>query len=173
MAENLPASRTYLTSALETEFGDAVNAMIKDMGRTVTLYLPPTASGCPNCTPGFDGSSNGIYNSSNPFYSTKYNKNFPAGGICPICKGSQSILTAVTVTYTANINHAPKDSVKEAAGIDPANVYKTKMQVCAFNDILSCDKALIDGSICTRIRDPIKRGLGQTKWVMTWWEKVD
>jgi hypothetical protein len=173
MAENLPINRRYLTSGLEAEFGTVVDQMIKDMGRSVVLYLPPTASGCPNCKPGFDGSSNGIYNASNPFSSTKYNKNFPAGGICPICKGTQNILTAVSVTYTANINHAPKDSDREAPGIDPANVFKTKMQLCAFHDILSCEKALIDGNICKRIRDPIKRGLGTTKWAMTWWEKID
>ena len=57
MAENLPANRRYLTSGVETIFGTVVDQLIKDMGRTVTLYLPPTASGCPNCKPGLERSS--------------------------------------------------------------------------------------------------------------------
>lgn len=173
MSENLPANKRYLTSGVENQFGTTVDQLIKDLGRSVVLYLPPTASGCPNCKPGFDGSSNGVYNSSNPFASVKYNKNFPAGGICPICKGTQKIITTNSVTYTANINHAPKDSDREAPGIEPENVFKTKMQLCAWSDILACEKALIDGNICVRIRDPIKRGLGTTKWVACWWRKVD
>lgn len=173
MAENLPSSKKWLTDGVASVFSDTVDQLIVDLGRPVVLYMEPSASGCPNCSIGFDGSSNGVYNASNPFGAGPYNRSFPTGGVCPVCKGSQKILTTVSVTYTANVNRAPKDFEAAAEGIDPQNVYKTKMQLCAWHDILRTKKALIDGLMCERIRDPIKTGMRTLGRVVCWWKKID
>jgi hypothetical protein len=173
MGENLPIAGKYVDDALKSLFTETIDQLIADLGRPVKLFFEPTASGCPNCVRGFDGSSQGIYNASNPFGAGKYNRAFPNGGVCPVCKGTNSILTENSVTYTANIGRAPKDIDYDALGENPTNIYKTKTQICAYNDILKCEKILIDGVICTRFRDPIKTGLQTLTYVVAWWKKED
>jgi len=57
-------------------------------------------------------------------------------------------------------------------GIEPSNVYGTKMQICAYDDIKRCEKILIDGEYCVRLRDPIKTGLKDLSFVRCWWKKL-
>lgn len=173
MAENLPDAGYYVDNNLKDLFVTNINQLIADLGRPVVLYMQPTASGCPNCGIGPRGTSNGIYNSSNPFtLGAEYNKPFATGGICPVCKGTHDILTEVTVTYTATIGRAPKDINYDEVGINPTNVYKTKMVLSAFEDLKRCKKALIDGEYCVRLRDPIQTGLKDLKYVRCWWKKL-
>lgn len=173
MDEQLPAPGKYVDEGLKSLFSETIDQLISDLGRPVTLYLPPTASGCPNCVRGFDGSSQGVYNVSNPYPAGKFNKQFPTGGICPVCKGTNKILTARSVTYTANIGRSPKDIDYDKTGEVPQNIYKTKMKILAYQDITQCEKALIDGIICTRFRDPVKTGLQTLAYVICWWKKVE
>ncbi len=173
MGESLPSQGLYVDNALKSLFKSTIQQLISDLGRTVTLYFAPTASGCANCGIGPDGSSNGIYNASNPFaLNGKYHKAFPNGSPCPVCKGSHKILTAKTATYTATISRAPRDLDYDVIGLNPSNVYATKMVLDAFDDLYRCEKILIDGEYCVRIRDPIKTGMKDLSFVRCWWKKM-
>jgi len=173
--ENLPAPGFYVDNDLAQLFSDTIDQLISDMGRNVTLYLPPISSGCPNCLMGFDNSSQGIYNTSNPYGPGPYNKQFPDGGICPVCKGTHEIRTAKTATYKALISRDPRDKEFSAIGkeFERNNIYRTKMQIVAYEDLKIAEKALIDGDMCVPIRDPIRRGLRDLKYVQVWWRKMD
>lgn len=173
MAENLPVAGYYVDANLKELFVSNINQLISDLGRTVTLYMTPSASGCSNCGIGPRATSDGIYNSSNPFVlNGPYNKPFARGGVCPVCKGTHKILTEVTVAYTATIGRAPKDIDYDALGINPTNVYKTKMVLSAFDDVRRCEKAMIDGELCVRLQDPIKTGLKDLAYVRCVWKKI-
>ncbi len=172
MAENLPAAEYYVDSNLKSLFKQTISQLISDLGRTVTLYMAPSASGCSNCGIGPDGSSNGVYNSNNPFtLDGKYHKAFPNGSPCPVCKGTHKILTPQTVTYTATISRAPKDIDYEVLGLLPTNVYSTKMVLSAYEDVKRCERIMIDGELCVRLRDPIKTGLQDLAFIRCWWKK--
>jgi len=174
MGESLPIAGKYVTDALKAQFKDTIDQLISDMGRVITLYFEPTASGCSNCGIGPNGKSNGIYNSSNPFtLNGRYNRAFPTGGICPICRGTNKIFTASTQQYTALIGRSPKDIDYEAVGGIPENIYSTKMQVVAYEDLKRAKFAMIDGEKCVRIQDPVKTGLSDLRYTKCWWRKED
>ena len=174
--EILPPPGLFVDDALVELFVSTIDQLISDMGRKVTLFLPASTSGCPNCKLGFDGSSQGVYNNTNPFtLGGAYNKPFPQGGICPVCKGTHEIKTPRTVQYTALISKDPKDLDYKAFGkaFENNNVYRTKMQIVALEDIKIAEKALIDGDMCVPIRNPIRRGLRDLKYAQQWWKKMD
>ena len=174
--ERLPTRGKFVDNGLVELFIETIDQLIADMGRSVTIYLPPSTSGCPNCKMGFDESSQGVYNSGNPFsLNGPYNKPFPQGGLCPVCKGSHEIKTAKTCTYTALIQRAPEDLQTDATGrkIDPQNVYLTKMKLVAFEDLRIAEQALIDGVLCVPIREPVKTGLRDLAYVRQWWMRQD
>ena len=173
MAEQLPVAGKYVDDELKQLFTDTIDQLIADLGRPVTIYLEPTASGCPNCVRGFDGSSQGTYNVNNPYPAGKFNRQFPNGGVCAVCKGTNNILTTNSITYTAIIGRAPKDINYDAIGENPTNIYKTKTQMVAYHDVLKCNKILIDGIMCTRFREPVKTGLQTLAYVVAWWKKED
>jgi len=174
--ENLPIPGTFVDDNIVNLYKSTINALISDMGRKVTLYLPPVGSGCPNCKMGFDGSSQGLYNFINPFtLGGAFNKPFPQGGICSVCKGTHEIKTAKTSIYTALISRDPEELDFKAFGknFDRNNVYRTKMQIVAFEDLKIAEKALIDGLLCVPIRTPMKRGIRDLAFVQAWWRQMD
>ena len=173
MPESLPPAGKFVDDSLKTLFKETIDQVIADLGRTVTLYFSPSASGCPNCFAGPDGSSNGLYDGANPFpLGGAFNKPFPTGGRCPVCKTSHKILTEQSKDYTANIGRAPKDSDFTQEGTSPENVVTTKMQIVAFDDIKRSKKALIDGELYVLLRDPIKTGLQNLDYVRAFWRKL-
>lgn len=115
-AENLPVAGKFVDDALAELFQENINQLISDMGRSILIYLPPVASGCPNCEQGFDGSSQGVIQASNPFpLGSPFNKSFPTGGVCPVCFPVNSFVQ-VDTGYK-NIEHVrPSDVVKDRFG---------------------------------------------------------
>jgi len=174
--ENLPSPGLYITDAISDLYTDNIKQLIADAGRIVTLYLPPIGSGCPNCLQAFDDSSQGIYNSANPFtVGGPLHKPFATGMTCPVCKGTNEIKTTQSISYTALIARNFKDLQFSAIGKDfePNNVYRTKMDKVAIEDLKIADKAKIDGDICVRISDPVLRGLRDLAFVQCFWYKMD
>lgn len=174
--ENLPTPGLFVDDNLVNLYGTSIDQLISDLGNPITLYLPPVGSGCPNCLAGFDGSSKGIYDNTNPFpLNGQYHRPFPTNGLCPVCKGTHKIYTSNTVQYTALIKAAPKDLDYTAygKGILPQNTYRTKTKLVAFDDIKIAEKALIDGEICTRLMDPVKKGLRDRRYAVCWWQRLD
>jgi hypothetical protein len=173
--QNLPSPGLFIDDNLVTLYGETIDQIISDLGRDVTFYLPPSESGCPNCEPGFDGSSQGVTQSPNPFpLGSPFNKSFPTGGFCPVCNGTHKILVPVVRTYQSSIQRNPKDFDYEQYGIDfqTANVMKLKNRLTIFEDVKNAEKVLIDGDIYVPIRHPIKTGLRDLRYVQSWWTMV-
>lgn len=174
--ESLPPAGRFVDDNLVGLYQDSISQLIADLGRPVILYLPASTSGCPNCYMGPDFSSQGIYDNANPFgLNGPLNKPFPTGAPCPVCFGTHQIKTANSTQYKALIQRNPKDLKYSAIGkeIISDNVYLTKMQIVAFEDIKIAEKALIDGEVCVPIRSPIKTGLRDLAYVRQFWERVD
>jgi hypothetical protein len=174
--ESLPTPGLFVDADILSLYQENVDQVIADLGRQITIYLPPSTSGCPNCFAGFDGASNGEYDNtnSNPINGGLH-KPFPDGGVCPVCKGSHKIFTTRTAQYTATIGRDTKDIFFDQSGkqIEPQNVYRTKTVLASFEDIKNSTKMRIDGETCIRIRDPIKTGLQELRYVNAWWQRID
>lgn len=173
--QNLPTPGRYVDNTLVDLYGTTIDQLVSDLGRNVTFYLPPIASGCPNCAMGFDGSSQGVLDDTNPFTGEPYNKPFPNMGICPVCRGTHKILTAQTVTYQCLIQRDAKelDYTQYGKDIDPRNIYRLKCKVVTFEDIKIAEKAKIDGEMCVPIAEPVKTGLRDIRYVKSYWIKTD
>ncbi len=173
MGESLPTRGLFLTEEFEEIYIDTVKQLISDFGRTVKLFFKPGFTECPNCFSGPDSKSNGKYDFSNPNpLNGALNKPFPNGGICPVCTGSHKIPIERSVSYTANIYTVSKDSEFLEEGINPQSVRRTKMVISAFEDLKKTEKALIDGELYVRLRDPIKRGFHSLNFVVCFWKKL-
>lgn len=173
--QNLPTPGAFVDDNLVALYGTTIDQLISDFGRNVTLYLPPSESGCPNCEPGFDGSSQGVAQS-NPFPTgSPFNKSFPAGGFCPVCNGTHKIIVPVTQTYKVSIQRKPSDLDYTQYGVDfnPANVVKLKSKLVTFEDFKIAEKVLVDGDIYTPVRYPVKTGLRDLRYVQSWWMRVN
>lgn len=174
--QGLPTPGAFVDDNLVNLYGETIDQLISDFGRNVTLYLPPIASGCPNCSQGFDGTSQGLLNASNPFpVGSPFNKSFADGGICPVCLGTHVIETEVTLIYKVSIQRSPKDIdyTQWGENFDPANVVKTKSKLVTFEDFRVARKALIDGDLYEPIRFPIKTGLRDLRYIQMWWMKLN
>ena len=172
MPESLPPPGEFVNNALQQEFEGSIDQLLADLGYRITLYFEPSASGCPNCRRGPDGESDGIYtDSDNPFSAGQYNIPFPDGSQCPVCKGSNKILTQQSQDYTALIQYNPTDIEFEDTGREPAQVVRTKTQIVAFNDIKRTVKAKIEGEFYVLIREPVRTGLQVRSHVRAWWQK--
>lgn len=175
MAESLPSSPLYVTSSLRSLFKSTLEQLMTDLGQTVTLYMPSTPSGCPNCKDSFDGGSLGEYDNANPFTAGgQYNKQFPTGGICPVCQNTNKIwLSPKTVNYTALITRRPKDIDYDEIGASPEHVFKTKTVGTSYEDIFGAEKAKIETFMCVRLQEPIKTGLKDRNFVQAYWKKIE
>ncbi len=172
--ENLPTKGLFVSPELQQEFESSIDQLVSDLGYTVTLFFEPTASGCPNCSRGPDGASDGVYtDTNNPFaLNGEFNIPFPEFAQCPVCKGSNKVEDESSQDYTALLKYNPKDIEFEATGRDPAQLVRTKMQVVAFSDIQRSVKARIEGEFYALIREPVKTGLQSRSHVRAWWQKL-
>lgn len=171
--ENLPLAGLFVDQELKDLFNDSIDQLMVDLNVDVQLYFEPTASGCPNCGIAPDKTSNGKYNSSNAFLAGQFNRPFPVGGKCPVCQGSHKIFTEQTIKYHALVGRVGKDLEFRQTGIDPTNVVRTKTKRLSFNDVKRAKKALIEGEIFVRLRDPVRTGLAPAQFVKTYWKKQD
>jgi len=173
----LPNAGKYLTNSLKSLYSSSIQQLISDLGREITLTLPPSTSGCPNCLYSSIGErSVGRYNTSNPYSGKPYNIPFPDNSKCPVCRGSHTIKEKKTATWRATIVKSPKDVDYEKYGVMPENTLLTKTVINAFRDIKNCLRARIDGLDYVRLSDPAKIGLGNDpgdlKFINTIWKRA-
>jgi hypothetical protein len=171
-SQNLPTAGVYVDDTLVDLFQTTIRQLIADFGRDVKFFLPASTSGCPNCEQGFDGSSQGVSQSSNPYPAgSPFNVSFPTGGICPVCKGSHQIKIENSVTHKSLISRSPKDFEYTQYGkdFDPRNVIKLKNTIEVFEELRRSGKALIDGEMYTVIGEPVKTGLRDLAFMQSFW----
>lgn len=174
--QQLPTPGAFVDDNLVNLYGTTIDQLISDFGRFVTIHSPPQESGCPNCEKGFDGSSQGIPQISNPFPAgSPFNKPFATGGFCPVCNGTHKILTPLICSIKLSIQRAPKDFEYTQYGknFDPGNVVKLKGKLVTFELMKTATKAIVDGDTYTPIRYPIKTGLRDLRYVQSWWMRID
>lgn len=172
----LPTPGAFVDDALVELYGETIDQLIADFGRFVTFFQPPIKSGCPNCEQGFDGSSQGIVQISNPFpVGSPFNRPFGVGGFCPVCNGTHKIIIPVSIVYKSSIQRTPKefDYTQWGKDFDPGNVVKLKNKVVTFQDVKIALKVLVDGDLYTPIRFPIKTGLRDLRYVQSLWMRID
>lgn len=174
--QGLPTPGAFVDDTLVDLFKTTIRQLISDFGRPVTFYLPASTSGCPNCERGFDGSSQGVSESSNPFPAgSPFNVAFPTGGICPVCKGTHKIEIKNSVIHKSLIARSPTDFDYTQWGkdFDTQNVIRLKNTIEVFEEIKRANKALIDGDLYTVIRQPIKTGLRDLAFMQSVWMRQD
>ncbi len=171
--KNLPTPGLFVTDGLKDLFNSSINQLRADLGRVLTVFFEPTASGCPNCFAGPDGSSNGVYDVANPFPAGQFNKTFPDGATCPVCQGSHKILTQQSATYQVLRKWNPENFDATQYGAVPANVVRTKTDIAARTDFKRAVKAELEGETLVRIVDPIPAGLAPPQFVVAFWKKQD
>ena len=173
----LPSPGSFLTDTLKGLYATSIQKLISDMGRVVTLTLPPSTSGCPNCKYlSIAGQSLNQYNSSNPFGGPPYNIPFTDGSRCPVCLSSHTINIPQSAEWHATIFKTPKDYDVSVYGTSPENILMTKMIIDAWEDVNRAIRATIDGKDYERLGEPTKIGLGNEdsdlKFVTTMWKRA-
>lgn len=174
--QQLPTPGAFVDDNLVNLYGTTIDQLISDFGREVKFFSAPQESGCPNCEKGFDGSSQGVLQVSNPFPAgSPFNRPFAIGGFCPVCNGTHKIFTEQTCDLQSSIQRAPKDFEYTQYGkdFDPGNVVKLKNKLVAFELIKTAKKAIVDGDTYTPVRYPIKTGLRDLRYVSSFWMRID
>jgi hypothetical protein len=176
--ENLPTPGRYLTDKLKEQYQTAISQIISDLGRPITLHLPPTTSGCPNCDYLSVGErSAGTYDPTNPFGGQPFNRPFPQDTTCPVCFGTHEIKEPRLSVWHATIFKQPKDYEYSIVGVSPENVVLTKMVIEAWEDVRTCIRAVIDGLEYQRLSEPTKIGMGNEsadlKFINCYWRRTE
>lgn len=136
-----------------------VSAIISDLGRNVSLYIPGPKKRCFNCL--FDPvnkKSTGIYSPQNPVPTGSVHTPF-VGGICPICNGTGQFTTQIVKIVKCGIRSL-KDKEKSFAmqGFDENFDFRLKAPISALADFQAAKIIVIDG-IPTQMQSYIKKGL--------------
>jgi hypothetical protein len=173
----LPSAGTYVTDEIVETYQDAIDALISDMGRTVTLNMLPSVIKCPNCIlerVGQKWKSLGRYNPSNPNpVGGALNKIF-VEGVCPVCSGSATIATVQTHELKGLIQWGPKEIESDIEGRNLINICRVKcLQSCHESYIMKCIEAVVDGIRVKLWKVPSKRGIRDIRYINSYWERID
>ena len=174
MAENLPDQGGYFDATLQSLYESSIDQLIADLGYPVVLNLPATETECPNCGVGFDLKSDGIYNVSNIHPTTDArNQYFPAGATCPVCRGSHTLLTEDSITYTALVKYTPNEWDMDATGINKTEVVRLKTRIEALGEVNRATTMKVEGSLYKLISDPVQTGLQTRTYLKSYWQRID
>lgn len=170
--QDLPPSGRFLNDALVNLFQSSLKQLISDLGRTVTFVLTPLRLDCPNC--GWDFSlnrSNNIHTSNAS--GVIFNKLFPTGGRCPVCKGRGKLDFQRSSVHKSLIGFgpAPEEFDYEVFGLKPTEVVRLKNGLGIVNDLDKAQFAKIDGIEYEKIAFPRKTGLRDLAFVITYWKR--
>lgn len=174
--QNLPTPGAFVDDTLVDLFKTTIRQLIADFGRDVKFFLPATTSGCPNCEKGFDGSSQGVSQGSNPYPAgSPFNVSFPTGGICPVCKGTHEIRVENSVIHQSLIARSPEDFDYTQYGkdFDKRNVIRLKNTIEVFEELKRAGKARIDGDMYVVVGEPVKTGLRDLAFMQSFWKRQD
>jgi hypothetical protein len=172
MAESLPPAGAFVDDNLVNLFTETIEQLMADLGRAVTLRLPPLTLDCPNC--GWDH----IHQRSSNIYTPNasgvtLDKSFPPGQRCPVCKGQGKLQFKRDTTYTALIGKNPRDDEFDYAahGLVPSNVVRTKTVGTSFSDMEITQFIIIDDVEYEKVTFPIKTGLRDLNFVKVFWKR--
>ncbi len=136
-----------------------VSAIIEDLGRNVSIYIPGPKKRCFNCI--FDTvnkKSTGVYSPQLPLPTGEVHQEF-RGGICPVCEGTGQFATQTVKIIKCGIR-ALKDKEKTFMnqGFNDNYDFRLKVPIAHLADFEAARIIVIDGIPCQR-QSIIKKGL--------------
>ena len=151
-------AKQLIKPGIDRLFKNYVTGLVKDLSKKsvfIAVNFGQHAQ-CPNCI--FDAVGNagtGRYNGtgSQPF----------DGKVCPTCKNSGYVTPEAKQKIEAIVQWGRFDSAHpdtpEAGGIIPQGHARIKVEVRYYDTIANAEYYLVDGIRCSKVRQPIKRGL--------------
>jgi hypothetical protein len=170
--QRLPPPGRFVNDALVQLFQSRIEQLISDLGRDITLTLPPLRLDCPNC--GWDFVQQRSNNIHTPNASgAGLNKSFPNGQRCPVCNGAGKLDFSRQIIHKALIGFgpAPEEFNYELWGLTPADVIRTKTKLVTQPDFDLSQFAIIDGFECEKITIPRKTGLRDLAFLVSYWKR--
>lgn len=162
-----PYASGYALDALITPFKAATDAILLDLGRDVTIHLPPSKQKCSDPTCKF-----------NSFY-----KKFtgPTNKLCELCKGQGFILEPRQTIYRANLrwtneafNEARNINERHEVGRIGQNFLRMKTVADSMTHIRQSIGATIDTIDVELFEEPRYTGFGRNLlYVISWWKVVN
>lgn len=152
-------------------YQENIDALINQLGKTITLYFEPTKTDCPNCI--FDsttGRSSGRYKEGGPIP-------FTNGTTCPYCKGVGFISSNSTRDIKGLIKWNPKEFNRYSVNINiNTNTCRVKTFLSNVADINKAIYAVIQSDTSSileqkvyLVRQPIPTGLQEDRYALTYW----
>jgi hypothetical protein len=136
-----------------------VGAIISDLGRNVTLFIPGPKKRCFNCL--FDPinkRSTGMYSPQLPLPTGQVHVPF-TGGICPICNGTGQFTTQTVKIVKCGIRPLKdKEKTFMNQGFNENFDFRLKAPISALADFQAARIIVVDG-IPTQVQSIVKKGL--------------
>ena len=145
-----------------------VEAVISDLGQSLTIILPKKEQRCNNCKYDFvHKCSSGVYNGTGP-------KPF-TGAICPVCKSKGVIVSTSEKNIIATcrwVNYSKTENMerKEKYGKEEDKVLKVKTKVVNYDDMKDAEYYEYDGERY-KLLNIIKRGMKENVVCVAYLEK--
>lgn len=149
-------------------------ALVSDLGRNVTIYIPGPKKECWNCLiDPINKRSTGIY-APKPLLvpAGQVLKPF-TGGICPVCNGTAQFTTQTSKVIKCSIRWLKaiqKGYVVQ--GFDAENDFKLKAPINNQADFENARYVEIDGVNC-QVSAIVKRGLRDLIWINVWLKRSE
>lgn len=148
-----------------------IKATIADLGKSVTIYLPPLTADCPQCI--WDPTNERSTGQSDPsfvapvviFGETITPQPFTRGR-CPVCKNAGKLTKEVKRSVKALVRwnpEGPEDLQILPVGREGASVVRIKALPTNYELISSAIYFVVDGVRCEIIRSSTIRALGTTE----------
>lgn len=150
----------------KAQFKRAMDIVLVDLGREITIHLPPSQSECadPDCS----------YDSNYKRYVSLNNQ------ICQSCRGQGFFIEPRYTLYQANIRWSEhpynnRRTIEEADSIGRIgqNFCRTKTVIDSFEDIKDAVGATIDGINVELFDEPRKTAFGDLLYVACVWKVVN
>lgn len=154
-------------------FQDGIDALINQLGKSIKLIYLPTIIACPNCIN--DPIGNKPANRFRPGP-----QRFSDGRKCPYCRGTKKTEEENSEIIQGLIQVKPRNYKRYGISVqDPSALIRIKTFISdaikiqrATHAIIDIQKQSIVKMRCRKIRDPIPTGLRDSRYAITFWERI-
>lgn len=154
-------------------FQDGIDTLINQLGKSVKLIYPPTIIACPNCINDPIGNKPANRFRPGPM-------RFSDGRRCPYCRGTKKTEQENSEVIQGLIQVKPRDYKRYGISVqDPGGLIRVKTFISdvikierATHAIVDIQKQNIIKMKCRKIREPIPTGLRDSRYAITFFERV-
>lgn len=163
-----------IPSGIITTYQNVIDAVIRDLGKTITLVYPPKQMACVDCNADSIGAK-----TSNRYVTGMPVPTFKTVG-CEYCGGTGYKSVEVTENLKVNIYWTQKDFIKTGVGVDlPDGTIAIRAFLTDLPKLERCDSILVHNDIVgygqirfQRIKKPVLQGLGIDRYIWMYWQRV-